>query len=147
VDVLAFVLGAVSAPGIVVLSASDLAACALLFAVVSLAVRLLTPYVIFPVVLVTLMPAFLLVNGGLVWGIVLAGRALGLGIGVTGAIPVFLVAFVIGVVRLTAAVVACSVWPLYEAYVARSDYKKMDRARMWYREQLDWRRASDGAPR
>lgn len=136
-DLGGFVLGAVLVPGFVVLAPWGLVACGLLFAAVSAAARPLVPYVTCSIVLVTLVPALLLVNSGVVWGTVLVGRKLGLGVGISGPIPVLLVACVIGAVRLTAAAVSRSVSQRYEFYAARAQYVRIGRVQMRYKQELN----------
>jgi GT2 family glycosyltransferase/uncharacterized membrane protein YvlD (DUF360 family) len=146
-DAGAFMLGAMLVPGFQTSAPWGLVACALVFAAVSAMVRPLVPYLTCPVVLVTLAPALLLLNTGVAWVIVMMGRTVDLGIETPGAIPLLLVACVIGAARLSAAGVVRSVEAWYEGYPARARNGETKPVLMLYTEQVDAGRASDGAPR
>jgi uncharacterized membrane protein YvlD (DUF360 family) len=124
VDAGTFVFGAMLVPGLRIPVYGELVACALVFAVVTGLARPLVPYLTFPVVLLALAPMLILLNSALVGLTVLAGRAMGLGIEVSGVRSIILVACMIGAVRIIAAVAAAPGLALVRRLWAWVEYRK-----------------------
>jgi uncharacterized membrane protein YvlD (DUF360 family) len=147
VDLVVFAIAAAVIPGVLSGAFWELVVCALLFAVVSGVVRPLVPYLTCPVVLLTVPPAWVLLNSLVVWAAVTIARMLGLGIEARGIVPIVLIACVVGAGRMIAALAAHAAQPWYGVYAARKRFREMDRARIWYRKQLDSGRPAEGTTR
>jgi hypothetical protein len=147
VDLVAFAIASAVIPGALGGAFWELAVCALLFAVVSGVARPVVSYLACPVVVLTVLPAWVFLNSVIVWATVAIARMLGLGIEARGIVPIVLIACVVGAGRVIAALAAHGAQPWYEFYAARARFREMNQARMWYREQLDSARSAERTTR